>query len=76
MPIKKLADGRYEVDCRPDGSYGYRTRRIFPTKNEATHYHSKVMGRLRRGGLPNLPSTTPEACLSWLIAGMSSMGKT
>jgi len=44
MPIKKLADGRYEVDCRPDGSYGYRTRRIFPTKNEATHYHSKVMG--------------------------------
>lgn len=49
MPIKKLADGRYEVDCRPDGSYGYRTRRIFPTKNEATHYHSKVMGEAASG---------------------------
>lgn len=49
MPIKKLADGRYEVDCRPDGSYGYRTRRIFPTKNEATHYHSKVMGDAAAG---------------------------
>ena len=44
MPIKKLSDGRYEVDCRPDGSYGYRTRRIFRTKNEALHYQNKVMG--------------------------------
>lgn len=51
MPIKKLADGRYEVDCRPDGSWGYRTRRIFNTKNEAQHYHSKVMGEGALGGV-------------------------
>ncbi|MCM2377824.1 phage integrase [Pseudomonas marginalis] len=45
MPINKLPDGRYEVDARPDGSWGYRTRRIFKTKNEAQHYHSQVMGK-------------------------------
>ena len=49
MPIKKLHDGRYEVDARPDGSWGYRTRRIFKTKNEAQHYHSKVMGKAALG---------------------------
>lgn len=51
MPIKKLADGRYEVDARPDGSWGYRTRRIFKTKNEAQHYHSQVMGKSALGGV-------------------------
>jgi site-specific recombinase XerD len=50
VPIKKLSDGRYEVDCRPDGSYGYRTRRIFRTKNEALHYQNKVMGEGASGG--------------------------
>lgn len=44
MTIKKLVDGRYEVDCRPDGRYGVRTRKIFRTKNEALHYQNRVMG--------------------------------
>lgn len=35
MAIKKLNDGRYEVDIRPNGSKGARLRRIFARKSEA-----------------------------------------
>lgn len=35
MSIKKLDDGRYEVDIRPRGSEGKRIRRKFNTKGEA-----------------------------------------
>ncbi|EMX8401566.1 tyrosine-type recombinase/integrase [Yersinia enterocolitica] len=35
MSIKKLDDGRYEVDVRPQGSDGKRIRRKFNTKGEA-----------------------------------------
>ncbi|EOF8234706.1 tyrosine-type recombinase/integrase [Yersinia enterocolitica] len=35
MSIKKLDDGRYEVDVRPQGSEGKRIRRKFNTKGEA-----------------------------------------
>ncbi|WJM90969.1 tyrosine-type recombinase/integrase [Pseudomonas brenneri] len=44
MAIKKLGEGRYEVDCRPDGRYGIRLRKVFQTKNEAQKYHNRVMG--------------------------------
>jgi integrase len=49
MSIKKLDDGRYEVDVRPQGSGGKRIRRKFDTKGEAqiferytiANYHNK-----------------------------------
>lgn len=49
MSIKKLEDGRYEVDVRPQGAEGKRIRRKFDNKAEArtferyilTNYHNK-----------------------------------
>lgn len=35
MTIKKLDDGRYEVDIRPAGRNGKRIRRKFDKKSEA-----------------------------------------
>lgn len=35
MAIKKLEDGRYEVDIRPNGRNGKRIRRKFDRKHEA-----------------------------------------
>ena len=41
MSIKKLDDGRYEVDVRPQGADGKRIRRKFKTKVKLKH--SNVM---------------------------------
>lgn len=49
MSIKKLEDGRYEVDCRPDGRGGPRIRKKFRTKNEALVYQNRIMGDGARG---------------------------
>ncbi|MCW2257113.1 integrase [Providencia alcalifaciens] len=38
MAIKKLNDGRYEVDIRPNGQDGKRLRRIFDRKVEAVTF--------------------------------------
>ena len=35
MSIKKLEDGRYEVDIRPSGRNGKRIRRKFDKRHEA-----------------------------------------
>ncbi len=35
MSVKKLDDGRYEVDIRPAGRNGKRIRRKFDKKSEA-----------------------------------------
>lgn len=43
MSIKKLEDGRYEVDVRPAGRNGKRTRRIFTKKQEAISYEKYVI---------------------------------
>ncbi len=43
MSIKKLDDGRYEVDVRPQGSEGKRIRRKFNTKGEAQIYERHVL---------------------------------
>ncbi|MBU9853024.1 phage integrase [Rahnella aceris] len=43
MSIKKLDDGRYEVDVRPQGSEGRRIRRKFNTKGEAQIYERHVL---------------------------------
>ena len=49
MSIKKLDDGRYEVDCRPEGRSGPRIRKKFRTKNEALVYQNRIMGDGARG---------------------------
>lgn len=38
MSIKKLSDGRYEVDIRPDGRNGKRIRRRFNKRHEAAAF--------------------------------------
>lgn len=43
MTIKKLDDGRYEVDVRPQGRNGKRIRRKFDKKHEATAFERYVM---------------------------------
>jgi site-specific recombinase XerD len=43
MSIKKLDDGRYEVDVRPTGRYGKRIRRKFAKKHEATAFERYVL---------------------------------
>lgn len=55
MAIKKLGEGRYEVDCRPDGRYGVRLRKVFKTKNEAQKYHNRVMGEGSSGIFEKAP---------------------
>ncbi|RQM37224.1 phage integrase [Erwinia psidii] len=43
MSIKKLDDGRYEVDVRPQGSVGKRIRRKFSTKGEAQIFERHII---------------------------------
>lgn len=43
MSIKKLDDGRYEVDVRPQGSEGKRIRRKFNTKGEAQIFERHIL---------------------------------
>lgn len=43
MTIKKLDDGRYEVDVRPQGADGKRIRRKFNTKGEASAFERHVL---------------------------------
>lgn len=42
MSIKKLEDGRYEVDIRPNGRNGKRIRRKFNKKHEAAAFEKYV----------------------------------
>ncbi|CAI0968239.1 MULTISPECIES: tyrosine-type recombinase/integrase [Serratia] len=43
MSIKKLDDGRYEVDVRPQGAEGKRIRRKFETKGEASIFERHIL---------------------------------
>lgn len=43
MSIKKLDDGRFEVDVRPRGTSGRRIRRKFDRKAEAQAYERYVL---------------------------------
>ncbi len=43
MSIKKLDDGRYEVDVRPQGSEGKRIRRKFDSKGEASIFERHIL---------------------------------
>lgn len=43
MSVKKLDDGRYQVDIRPHGVNGRRIRKMFNTKAEAQGYEKYVL---------------------------------
>lgn len=66
MSIKKLEDGRYEVDCRPEGRNGPRIRKKLRSKNEALHYQNRIMGDGARGVFEKKPKRD-ERRLSTLI---------
>ena len=58
MSIKKLDDGRYEVDVRPQGADGKRIRRKFKTKGEAQAFERHVLVKLpqTKSGWRNQPT--------------------
>lgn len=43
MSVKKLDDGRYEVDIRPTGRNGKRIRRKFDKKSEAMAFLKSIL---------------------------------
>lgn len=43
MAIRKLDDGRYQVDIRPQGADGKRIRRIFGAKGEASIFERHII---------------------------------
>ena len=51
MSVKKLDDGRYEVDIRPTGRNGKRIRRKFDKKSEAMAFekHTQYNHHSRNG---------------------------
>ena len=55
MTIKKLDDGQWLVDCRPEGRNGPRIRKKFRTKNEAMVYQNRIMGDGAKGEFEKRP---------------------
>lgn len=51
VSVKKREDGRYEIDCRPQGRTGPRIRRIFRTRNEALSHQFRIMGEGAQGNV-------------------------
>ncbi|WP_340574960.1 phage integrase [Escherichia coli] len=43
MSIKKLDDGRYRVDVRPQGAEGKRIRKTFPLKSKAQEFERYIL---------------------------------
>ncbi|EPJ0139932.1 phage integrase [Escherichia coli] len=43
MAIRKCDDGRWLVDIRPNGSYGRRIRKIFPSQTKARDYEKYIL---------------------------------
>lgn len=66
MSIQKLDDGRWLVDCRPEGRAGPRIRRKVKSKNEAMHLERRIMGDGSRGEFEKAPKLD-ERRLSELI---------
>ncbi len=66
MSIKKLDNGEWLVDCRPEGRSGTRIRRKFRTKNEAMVFQNLTMGDGAKGEFEKKPKLD-ERRLSELI---------
>ncbi|MEA5672533.1 tyrosine-type recombinase/integrase [Pseudomonas sp. MH2] len=55
MTIKKLDDGQWLIDCRPEGRSGPRIRRKVASKNEAMHLERRIMGEGSKGEFKKQP---------------------
>jgi integrase len=76
MSIKKLEDGEWLVDCRPEGRDGPRVRKKFPSKNEALHYQNRVMGDGARGEFTKKPKADPRKLKELIDRWFTLHGKT
>lgn len=56
MSVKKLEDGRYEVDVRPRGRDGKRIRRKFDRKADAHSYERGIVARYQTHEFLNKPA--------------------
>lgn len=56
MSIKKLEDGRYEVDVRPCGRDGKRVRRKFDRKGDAAAFERDIIVRFQTDKYLNQPT--------------------
>lgn len=75
MSIKKLDDGRYEVDCRPEGRIGARIRRKFRTKNEAMVYQNRIMGDGAKGEFEKKPKRDERRLTELVTLWFNSHGR-
>ncbi|EBU7309801.1 tyrosine-type recombinase/integrase [Salmonella enterica] len=66
MAVKKLEDGRYEVDVRPRGRDGKRIRKKFDRKTDAHAYERSVISKYQNKDYLNRPADKRR--LSELIA--------
>lgn len=75
MSIKKLEDGRYEVDCRPEGRNGPRIRKKFRAKNEALVYHNRTMGEGAKGEFVHRPKRDERRLTDLVTLWFNSHGR-
>ncbi len=66
MSVKKLIDGRYEVDVRPRGRDGKRIRRKFDRKAEAHAFERSIIAKHQEKDYLSKPAD--KRCLSEFIA--------
>ncbi|WP_421238867.1 phage integrase [Aeromonas enteropelogenes] len=76
MSIKKLDDGRYEVDLRPQGRNGKRIRRKFAKKHEATAFERYVLANQHDKAWCSKPKDirplSELICQWWLYYGQNA----
>ena len=60
MAIKKLDDGRYEVDIRPRGRDGKRIRRKFERKAEALAFERYTIAKCQSERMGRPASRPPD----------------
>lgn len=56
MSVKKLSDGRYEVDVRPRGRAGKRIRKKFDRKADAHAYERSIIARYQNNDYLSRPA--------------------
>ena len=58
MSIKKLEDGRFEVDVRPRGRDGKRIRKKFDRKADAHAYERSIIAKYQNLSLIHISEPT------------------
>lgn len=73
MSIKKLEDGRYEVDVRPRGRDGKRIRKKFDRKADAHSYERSIIAKYQDNDYLNRPADKRRMSefveLWWMLLG-------